>query len=46
MPGTGERSRRRARAHDAGVPHPLIYALAIQIRGLMIIAPPWPQAGP
>jgi hypothetical protein len=30
MPGTSKRCCRRARAHDAGVPQPLIYALAVQ----------------
>jgi hypothetical protein len=32
MPGTRQRSRRRARAHDASVPQPLIYALTVQRR--------------
>ena len=46
MAGASKRGCRRACAHDAGVPQPLIYALTVQIRGLMIIAPPWPRAGP
>jgi len=34
VPGAGERGGGRARSHRARVPQPLIYALAIQRRGL------------